>query len=231
MSRVAEKLTLLRGKLGIENQVDHTQNAVHGRPDLVAHIGELKAFGAVGRLGLGFRFLQSFFAPAAEAPLGQHGGRFLGQDANLLRLIGRHGARVVDQQPALGAAFDGDGQSQIRASQRWRGIFDFHRSVFPIAGCRRSRDDRPDAGFYTLAIPHAAKAIVSDEIREQGLPQHLFGSLRIHAAQPHQRALEGDQRREPLLQVCVIHTRAASRLCSRASRACRYDWPMVSPRV
>ncbi len=46
-----EVLALLGGELGVESQLGHADDAVHGRADLVAHVGQELALGAGGRLG------------------------------------------------------------------------------------------------------------------------------------------------------------------------------------
>ena len=43
---------LLRRQVGVQQQPDHADDAVHGRADLVAHVGQELALGDVGRLGL-----------------------------------------------------------------------------------------------------------------------------------------------------------------------------------
>ena len=42
-------VALLRGELGVQSQFRHSQDAVHGRPDLMAHVGQELALGQVGR--------------------------------------------------------------------------------------------------------------------------------------------------------------------------------------
>ena len=44
-------LALLGGELGVQCQLRHSQHTVHGRTDLVAHVGQELAFGAAGRFG------------------------------------------------------------------------------------------------------------------------------------------------------------------------------------
>ena len=44
---------LFRGKVGLECEFRHAENAIHGRADLVAHIGQEFAFSPGG----GFRFV------------------------------------------------------------------------------------------------------------------------------------------------------------------------------
>ena len=46
-----EVLPLLGGQLGVQGQLGHAEDAVHGRADLVAHVGQELALGAVGGLG------------------------------------------------------------------------------------------------------------------------------------------------------------------------------------
>ena len=43
---------LLRREVGIQGQIGHAHDAVHGRADFVAHIGQENAFGGIGRLCL-----------------------------------------------------------------------------------------------------------------------------------------------------------------------------------
>ena len=47
----AQVLALLRGERGVQGQVGHAEDAVHGRADLVAHVGQEHALGPVGGLG------------------------------------------------------------------------------------------------------------------------------------------------------------------------------------
>ncbi len=44
----AEVLTLARRQVGIEGQLGHADDAVHGRANLVAHVGEELALGPAG---------------------------------------------------------------------------------------------------------------------------------------------------------------------------------------
>ena len=46
-----EVLALLGGELGVQRQLGHADDAVHGRADLVAHVGQELALGPVGGLG------------------------------------------------------------------------------------------------------------------------------------------------------------------------------------
>ena len=42
--------TLLSRQVGVQRQFGHTQHAIHGRTDLVAHVGQKLALGPVGGL-------------------------------------------------------------------------------------------------------------------------------------------------------------------------------------
>jgi hypothetical protein len=79
LSVVRQQLTLLGREFSVQNQIRHAQDAIHGCPDLVTHIGEKKALGAAGGFGLCFCFLKGFFSAMTKPPLGQRGGGFLGQ--------------------------------------------------------------------------------------------------------------------------------------------------------
>ena len=48
---VSSVLALLGGQLGVEQQLGHADDAVHRRPDLVAHVRQELALGRVGLLG------------------------------------------------------------------------------------------------------------------------------------------------------------------------------------
>ena len=50
-----------RVEVGVQGQLGHAEDAVHGRADLVAHVGQELALGPVGRLGRLLRRLQLHF--------------------------------------------------------------------------------------------------------------------------------------------------------------------------
>ena len=47
-----QEFPLFRRQFAIQHQLDHAQHAIHGRTDLMAHVGQELAFGAAGHLGL-----------------------------------------------------------------------------------------------------------------------------------------------------------------------------------
>ena len=49
-ARRRQRLALLRGERGVEDQLGHAEDRVHRRADLVAHVGEELALGAIRRL-------------------------------------------------------------------------------------------------------------------------------------------------------------------------------------
>ncbi len=63
----AQKLPLLAGDLGVQEQLGHAQNAVHGGADFMAHIGQEFAFGAAGGFGGLFGLEQFRLDPFALA--------------------------------------------------------------------------------------------------------------------------------------------------------------------
>ena len=60
---------LVRVEPAFEKQIGHAENAVHGRADFVAHVGEKLALGLVGVFGRFFRNLQFLFCSAAVRDL------------------------------------------------------------------------------------------------------------------------------------------------------------------
>jgi len=64
-----EVLALLEGEVGLEGEFGHAEDAVHGGADLVAHVGEELALGAVCGLG---DLLGLFEDAVAAADLGEH---------------------------------------------------------------------------------------------------------------------------------------------------------------
>ncbi len=60
-----EVLPLLTAEIGIEGQLGHADDAVHGGSDLVAHVGQELALGPAGRFGRFLGLLQGGFGPRA----------------------------------------------------------------------------------------------------------------------------------------------------------------------
>ena len=58
-----EILALLTGKVGVQGQLGHADDAVHGRADLVAHVGQEFALGPVGFLRRLLGHAQRFLGP------------------------------------------------------------------------------------------------------------------------------------------------------------------------
>ena len=124
-------LALLGVELGLQRQLGHADHAVHRRADLVAHVGEELALGAVGLLGLHLRLARPLLAAQqrlvrlAEIPARQklasqqafpHGR---GQDRDAAG--GDDGRQVVEERlthdPALHGAGGEDGENDRRTSR------------------------------------------------------------------------------------------------------------------
>ncbi len=56
--RHRQVLALFGVQVGLEGQLRHAEDAVHGRADFVAHVGQEVALGAVGLFGRKFGFDQ-----------------------------------------------------------------------------------------------------------------------------------------------------------------------------
>ena len=61
---------LYRTEIGVESQTGHADDAVHGRADFVAHIGQKFALGAAGRFGL---FFGRSAGPCSNGPVRRYG--------------------------------------------------------------------------------------------------------------------------------------------------------------
>ena len=54
VTRQSQILFLQLGRCGVQGQLGHAHNAIHGRADFVAHVGQKRAAHAVGLFGLDF---------------------------------------------------------------------------------------------------------------------------------------------------------------------------------
>ena len=109
-------LALVGGEIGFESQLGHAENAVHRRPDLVAHVGQEFALGPVGLAGLAlglFQFGRPFLdfllqldRPAvdvadalADCPIDRQAGQQGGQRLNPADHIERRNDPEMDRRP------------------------------------------------------------------------------------------------------------------------------------
>ena len=76
LERSGLRVVALLGVKGVEKQVGHADDAVHGGTYLVAHVGQEQAFGLVGGLGTKSQIIGSF-AACSSSPVGGL-GRFFG---------------------------------------------------------------------------------------------------------------------------------------------------------
>ena len=103
-------LALLAVKIGLQGQVGHAEDAVHGSADFVAHVGQELALGLVGGLGSFFGTLQLHLGALPRCDvLGYHHGKVLPLQANGL---GRH--LHVDDAPIFETVPQGSGKGRVR---------------------------------------------------------------------------------------------------------------------
>lgn len=65
---------LLWGEVGLEEEIGHADNAIHGSAELVAHIGEELTFGDIGGLGAHGGLAQLIFGAAAHVDINDEFG-------------------------------------------------------------------------------------------------------------------------------------------------------------
>ena len=106
-----ERLALLDRKLGALQHVDHAQNAVHRRADLVAHRGKEGRLGLVGALGLALG-VDGDVAGMARLVVGdlQAAGEilFLVGERDVVVLPAMDVAHIGHEMADIGAAGDAD---------------------------------------------------------------------------------------------------------------------------
>ena len=56
LARMVSAKSRCSGRVAVKQEAGHTDDAVHGRPDLVAHVGEELAFGAVAASAAAWRY-------------------------------------------------------------------------------------------------------------------------------------------------------------------------------
>src|SRR6185369_1211276 len=192
---LVQLLRLLWADPGPAHQVGHAENAVHRRPDFVAHVGDEGALGDVG----GFRGILGLL---------QFGRAFLNQRFQVMPVAGEFGldllalADVAENDDGTGRpalvidlryrVLDGDGRAILAAED----IFD--KVLRPAAAVRRIRQgpaDRrvgllgPVVGDGVEAGADAGMAVQAENLPGQGVDERDL-SLGIDAANAFAGGLE-----------------------------------------
>ena len=105
-------IPLFCGEVRTRQQVGEAEHSSHRCADLVAHIRQQHALGAVRGFGLELCLSQCFFIPPPRATLSQHRSGLGGQDLNLASPFRTNVAFGKQQEFSLGHPFHGHGQNE-----------------------------------------------------------------------------------------------------------------------
>ena len=151
-SRAVSRYCAVPAKVSVQHQVDHAEDRIHGRADLVTHVGQECALGAAGRFGRLHGLPQGglHFFPRGDVDADAEDGRFpvvlddgrreIGPQ--LLALLGQDLDFVAGRHVLTALAGHGVLQDQLSETRDERSPENYGATA--LRGCSRSSSRRPD---------------------------------------------------------------------------------------